>query len=515
RDRAGRARRRRAPAGRSVRVVSAPRARARAARRPRDAPRARTPPAGRRPRARRAPRTATGTSSVPGARNAGARAVAPRLAEAGALAGADARAVGGGEPQQELEVELREVVRRIGAHGVREVGHRFVDLALAGAGREAAEAEDAEERERLRAPARGSAAGDVRQLVLGVGPSGLPLERVVEAVRHRRGDAIGLQRPPDRKVVARSEQVAREPSEPRRRLPARTRRCHGVDGVAAPERSGPRADVGGEQRDEHCERGEAAGGPESQRAHVSPQSSRGAQSAPAASTAASASASATSSHGNGVRSCGGAWLSVGASATTGAACVSLWKSATSFGSGFRPTMRTGAWSRRNASITVASRVRSLGLSSRSLTSTTVACLPPDAAIRCASSIPAEMRVPPLNPETPHGFGGNAGANPGRRCGGSVKYRTNGARSAEGVPGGSASYAWSEKTTRPKRRPLRESAASVPPMREYVSDEMLAEWSSTSTVSACAGNGTIVCVCGCRDSSRKAMPSATAAAAAVS
>ena len=69
-----------------------------------------------------------------------------------------------------------------------------------------------------------------------------------------------------------------------------------------------------------------------------------------------------------------------------------------------------------------------------------------------------------------------------------------------MPGGSASYASSEKTTSPKRPPLRESAASVPPIREYVSEEMLAERSSTTIVSACAGSGTIVRVCGLRERS---------------
>ena len=79
-------------------------------------------------------------------------------------------------------------------------------------------------------------------------------------------------------------------------------------------------------------------------------------------------------------------------------------------------------------------------------------------------MPAEIRVPPLNVVC-HGFAGKAGAKPGTFCWGSVKKRTNGARSAAGVPGGSASYASSENSTRPKRSPLRDNAASVPPMRE--------------------------------------------------
>ena len=68
---------------------------------------------------------------------------------------------------------------------------------------------------------------------------------------------------------------------------------------------------------------------------------------------------------------------------------------------------------------------------------TAARFPPASAISCARSSPAEIFVPPVNVD-PHGLSGNAGAKPGVRCVGSVKYRTNGARSAAGVPGGSAS-----------------------------------------------------------------------------
>ena len=57
-----------------------------------------------------------------------------------------------------------------------------------------------------------------------------------------------------------------------------------------------------------------------------------------------------------------------------------------------------------------------------------------------------MRVPPEN-ELVQGLSGNAGRKP-PFGGGRVKNRAYGRSSAAGVPGGSASYATSEKTTSP-------------------------------------------------------------------
>src|SRR3954469_1739198 len=88
----------------------------------------------------------------------------------------------------------------------------------------------------------------------------------------------------------------------------------------------------------------------------------------------------------------------------------------------------------------------------------------------------------------------------------------GRRSDAGDPGGSASYAASEKTSRPMRLRLLESAASVPPMREYVSVETLAERSSTSTVLASCGRPAIVRVSGLRDRNRNAATAPRASAA---
>ena len=79
----------------------------------------------------------------------------------------------------------------------------------------------------------------------------------------------------------------------------------------------------------------------------------------------------------------------------------------------------------------------------------------------------------------------------------TKKRTSGVRSDAGEPGGSASYACPENTTRPYRSRLRASDESVAPIREYVSEPMLADRSSTTIVSALFGSATIVCECGLR------------------
>ena len=118
-------------------------------------------------------------------------------------------------------------------------------------------------------------------------------------------------------------------------------------------------------------------------------------------------------------SCGGACDSVGAATIADPGGSSRWKNARSCGDGFSPTIRTGTLSRRYDSSTVASRFRSPGLSSRSLTSTTVAWCGLATAIECARSMPAEIRVPPLNVAC-HGLGGKVTAKPGRTCCGSVK-----------------------------------------------------------------------------------------------
>src|SRR5438067_1448272 len=66
-----------------------------------------------------------------------------------------------------------------------------------------------------------------------------------------------------------------------------------------------------------------------------------------------------------------------------------------------------------------------------------------------------------------------------------------------VPGGSASYATFEKTTRPKRLPVATSFRSVSPIRLNVSDEMLAERSSTTTSPERTGSELGCATTGCR------------------
>ena len=114
--------------------------------------------------------------------------------------------------------------------------------------------------------------------------------------------------------------------------------------------------------------------------------------------------------------------------------------------------------------------------------------------------PDEIRVPPVNVDC-HGLVGNVGAKPAP-----LLRQREVTDERQQVCGGSAGrhrLVGLFEATRPNRCPLRASAASVPPICENVSDEMLAERSSTSTVCALEGSGTIVRVCGARDTSTAA------------
>ena len=108
-------------------------------------------------------------------------------------------------------------------------------------------------------------------------------------------------------------------------------------------------------------------------------------------------------------------------------------------------------------------------------------------------------MPPLKVVV-QGFGGSVGAKPACVCCGSVKSRTSGARSAAGVPGGSASYAWSEKTTSPSLPSLRDDAASVAAdPRDTCRSRCSRRDRARRSCRRRAGSGTIVRVSGCRAS----------------
>ena len=83
-------------------------------------------------------------------------------------------------------------------------------------------------------------------------------------------------------------------------------------------------------------------------------------------------------------------------------------------------MRTGMPSRWKASDHVASRRQVVGVVVEVADEDDRrACSAAANAIACASSIPAEIRVPALNVFA-HGFGGKVGAKPACVCRGSVK-----------------------------------------------------------------------------------------------
>ena len=97
-----------------------------------------------------------------------------------------------------------------------------------------------------------------------------------------------------------------------------------------------------------------------------------------------------------------------------------------------------------------------------------------------------MRVPPVNTRF-HGLSRNrvpptaSVGTPGGRPRTGTKYRRKPASSAAGVPGGSSSYAMSEKSTTPKRPPSRIARSSASPTWRNTRGWMLDETSTTSTV----------------------------------
>ena len=200
-----------------------------------------------RPRAARAASGSREHASIPLAGAAAAGAAAPAAAEAAAEPWPGARAVRRGQPEQQLEVELRSVIRRVRADRVREVGDRRASTwscsppaALERRSRMPSSVracEDARSRRRSRRASARPARGARR----------LDLRRVVEPKVRRGGDR--------RRAAARGGWSRRRRAEQRAaRPPSRVRGVHDArSGVARVVASPPRApfamaDVGGEQQ---------------------------------------------------------------------------------------------------------------------------------------------------------------------------------------------------------------------------------------------------------------------------
>ena len=292
------------------------------------------------PRARRARRAASGTPSVaaPGWPPPAPRR--PVRAEAAALAGLDARALRAREAHEQLEVEGRiEVPGSARVASVKSAIAASTWLWFA-TGRGCAEDEDAEQGQGLRSPLRIATSRCAREGVLRPAARTLDVDGVVEPqVQLRRVDVL-LQRTRGNRRRLRSRAVTRL----RRRRPCRRSRTRARGSLHRRRRrpGAPSAPRGRRAREEgaHGSRDEQ-GQRRRTRIIALLQSSLGAQTISAASASAATSASATRSHGNGVRSCGGASASVGARATTAAATGACRTERTLSGDGSRPTMRTG------------------------------------------------------------------------------------------------------------------------------------------------------------------------------